>query len=140
MDASNSAMIQKLMARKKSYERMMNIEETIGNHRSPIAYMADLTNKKNQDILMSAQRPLPLSRLAKIENGTTVKKQLQQYYAHAAEDQGLRIAPKLKQQRMIGQQQLANVQTLDVTGQKVLQTNKVLNTYKSNSNIMNENA
>jgi hypothetical protein len=49
MDASNSAMIQKLMARKKSYERMMNIEETIGNHRSPIAYMADLTNKKNQD-------------------------------------------------------------------------------------------
>lgn len=76
MDASNSAMIQKLMARKKSYERMMNIEETIGNHRSPIAYMADLTNKKNQDILMSAQRPLPLSRLAKIENGTTVKKQL----------------------------------------------------------------
>jgi hypothetical protein len=41
---------------------------------------------------------------------------------------------------MLGQQQLANVQTLDVTGQKVLQTNKVLNTYKSNANIMNENA
>lgn len=47
MDQSNSAMIQKLMARKKSYERMMNIEDTMSNNRGPVAYMSDLTNKKN---------------------------------------------------------------------------------------------
>ena len=35
------------MARKKSYERMMNIEDTLSNNRGPIAYMSDLTNKKN---------------------------------------------------------------------------------------------
>ena len=76
MDASNSAMIQKLMARKKSYERMMNIEETLSNNRSPLVYMGDVASKKNNEILMSAQRPLPLSRLAKIDNNTSVKKQL----------------------------------------------------------------
>jgi hypothetical protein len=35
------------MARKKSYERMMNIEDTISNpNRVPVSYMSDL-GKKN---------------------------------------------------------------------------------------------
>jgi hypothetical protein len=46
------------MARKKSYEQMMNIEDTMSNHRAPIAYMSELTNKKNQEILHSASRPV----------------------------------------------------------------------------------
>jgi len=35
------------MARKKSYERMMKIEDTLSNNRGPISYMSELTNKKN---------------------------------------------------------------------------------------------
>lgn len=138
MDASNSAMIQKLMARKKSYERMMNIEDTLSNHRSPISYLGDITTKKNSEILMSAQRQLPLSRLAKIDNGSSVKKQLQAYYAHPADESAQRKA-SLKQ-RLVQAQALAHPQNLDVTGQKVVQTNKVLNTYKSHANLINENA
>jgi hypothetical protein len=68
-------MIQKLMARKKSYERMMNIEDTLSsNHRSPLAYMSDIHSRKNQEFLLSAQRPVPLSRITKLEGVTSVKK------------------------------------------------------------------
>jgi hypothetical protein len=76
------------MARKKSYERMMNIEDTLSNHRSPIAYLGDLTSKKNQEILMTAQRPLPLQRINKLDNASSVKKQLQAYYSHVGDELG----------------------------------------------------
>jgi hypothetical protein len=65
------------MARKKSYERMMNIEDTLSNNRGPIAYMSELTNKKNQEILLSAAKPISLSRITKLDSVTSVKKQLQ---------------------------------------------------------------
>lgn len=68
------------MARKKSYERMMNIEDTLSNNRAPVAYMSDITNKKNQEILLSAARPVHLSRITKLDGVTSVKKQLQYYH------------------------------------------------------------
>ena len=68
------------MARKKSYERMMNIEDTISNpNRLPVSYMSDL-GKKNQEILMSAAKPAQLARISKLDNQTSVKKQQLQYY------------------------------------------------------------
>lgn len=51
------------MARKKSYERMMNIEDSIGNpNRIPVNYMSDI-GKKNQDILLSVAKPVQLARI-----------------------------------------------------------------------------
>ena len=78
MDQQNSAMISKLMSRKKSYERMMNIEDTIGNGGRAQAYnINDLSSKKSQDVLLSAARP---SQLGRINNSqTSVKKQLNYY-------------------------------------------------------------
>jgi len=71
-------MISKLMSRKKSYERMMNIEDTMGNGGRGQAYnINDLSNKKSQDALLSAARP---SQLARINNSqSSVKKQLNYY-------------------------------------------------------------
>jgi hypothetical protein len=77
------------MARKKSYEQMMNIEDTMSNHRAPIAYMSELTNKKNQEILHSASRPVQLSRITKLDGVTSVKKQLQ-YYQQSESPNGQR--------------------------------------------------
>lgn len=68
MEQQNSAMIQKLMTRKKSYERMMKLEDVSGGRQH-----SDLQSKKSQDILMSASRP----QLARIQgHSSSVKKQL----------------------------------------------------------------
>jgi len=135
MDQSNSAMIQKLMARKKSYERMMNIEDTMSNNRGPVAYMSDLTNKKNQEILLSAARPVQLSRITKLDGVTSVKKQLQ-YYQNETPP-GQRKQSTGVKSRLI---QPITAATLDITGQRVGQSNKNLNSYKSNASLLNEHA
>lgn len=135
MDHSNSAMIAKLMARKRSYERMMHIDDNLSaNQRSPLSHLSDIHSRKNQEILLSANRPMPLSRITKIEGSSAVKKNLN-YYGQPADSESRKI---MKSRLM--QPNPLNAQTLDVTGQRVVGSDKPLRTYKSNANLMLENA
>lgn len=111
---------------------MMNIEDTISHHR-PIAYMSDVHGRKNAEYLLSSQRPVPLSRITKLEGVTSVKKQLQ-YYAHNHEPEQTRIV-----KTRLKHPQVLNAQTLDVTGQKVVTSEKAMRSYKSNPNLVIEN-
>lgn len=131
MDQSNSVMIQKLMQRKKSYERMMHINDDAlsTEHRSPLGYLKDIHSRKNEGILLSAQRPVPLSRITKIE-GASAKKS-HGYFANEQSEQRRYVKTRLAQPHSI------NAQTLDVTGQRVVQTDKHLRAYKSNANLDN---
>jgi len=47
-------MIAKLMSRKKSYERMMNVEES--QNRSPKKQNPELSKLKNSEVLLTGQR------------------------------------------------------------------------------------
>lgn len=65
IDQQNSAMISKLMSRKKSYERMMSVNEQgpTPNRLNPLQGREGLTAKKSQDVLMSQNRASQLSRV-----------------------------------------------------------------------------
>ena len=55
IDQQNSAMIAKLMSRKKSYERIMKLEDPLQG-RSPSVLHPDLSSKKNTEVLLTANR------------------------------------------------------------------------------------
>lgn len=54
IDQQNSAMIAKLMSRKKSYERMMNVEES--QNRSPKKLNSELSKLKISEVNLPGQR------------------------------------------------------------------------------------
>ena len=58
-------MIAKLMSRKKSYERIMKIEESGGGRHSSLLH-PELSSKKNQDVLMTANRGGGVSRVQSV--------------------------------------------------------------------------
>ena len=72
-------MIAKLMSRKKSYERMMKVDDGMQS-RTPNMLHPELTQKKNQEVLLTANRGQGggLSR-ANGGNSSSTRKQLQYY-------------------------------------------------------------
>lgn len=71
-------MIAKLMSRKKSYERMMKVDDGLQS-RTPNMLHPELTQKKNQEVLLTAANRGQggLSRAA--ANSSSTRKQLQYY-------------------------------------------------------------
>ena len=78
IDQQNSAMISKLMSRKKSYERMMKIEEPLAL-RSPQVVPSEAGAKRNPDALININRGNAVSGLSRANMGGSSKKQLQYF-------------------------------------------------------------
>jgi len=55
IDQQNSAMIAKLMSRKKSYERIMRLEDNLQGRQQTILH-PELSSKKTSEVLMTANR------------------------------------------------------------------------------------
>jgi len=69
-------MIAKLMSRKKSYERIMKIDESGNGGRHSNLLHPELSSKKNQEVLLTANRGNGVSR---VQNNSSTRKQLQYY-------------------------------------------------------------
>ena len=70
-------MIAKLMSRKKSYERIMKLEDPLQG-RSPSVLHPDLSSKKNTEVLLTANRG-GVSSLSRAQVSNSTRKQLQYY-------------------------------------------------------------
>ena len=106
-------MIAKLMSRKKSYERIMKLEDGV-NSRSPSSLHPELTSKKTSDILLSGNRAG--SHLSRAAASNSTRKQLQ-YYDSTPQQKRPAV---LKNKQIIASSNGPNqTNLLDVTGQNL---------------------
>ena len=77
-------MIAKLMSRKKSYERMMKVDDGLQS-RTPNILHPELTQKKSAEVLLTANRGHPA--ITRASNGSSTRKQLQYYDSTPQRDQ-----------------------------------------------------
>ena len=115
IDQQNSAMISKLMSRKKSYERMMvGNDGQSGSRLQNVAMHPELSQKKSQEVLMTQNRANQLSRANREQN--PVKKQLQ-YYESTPQNPGSRKHTSSMRGKNGGSTSTPTI--LDVTGKNV---------------------
>lgn len=123
IDNANQAMIQKLMSRKKSYERMMKVDDGSSISPPPIGrnhINSELTSKKNAEVLLAANRSGP-SRAHL--HGNHSKKGALNYYDSTPPA----LPRKPKGKTLIAQQQQApslNPNSLEMTGKTVINKEK----------------
>lgn len=133
-------MIAKLMSRKKSYERMMKVDDGMQS-RTPNMLHPELTQKKNQEVLLTANRGGPHQGLSRANGGnsSSTRKQLQYYDSTPQREQAPRknAGTSLKKQLITssnnnqgGNQQSA---LLDVTGQNLQKPHGKSSAYLPNS-------
>lgn len=139
IDQQNTAMIAKLMSRKKSYERMMKVDDGMQS-RTPNMLHPELTQKKNQEVLMTANRGGAHQGLSRANGGnsSSTRKQLQYYDSTPQREQPPRkhAGTVLKKQLITSSNNQGGGQQsalLDVTGQNLQKPHGKSSAYLPNS-------